>query len=77
MSWVQILSISLKFIIFIKEIFLNLVTSKMSKISLSDLDKYEGENYLEKFKKKQKTNVKKKREKVNKRKGYIDLSQLD
>lgn len=49
----------------------------MSKISLSDLDKYEGENYLEKFKKKQKTNVKKKREKVNKHKGYIDLSQLD
>ena len=30
----------------------------MSKISLSDLDKYEGESYLEKFKKKQKTNVK-------------------
>lgn len=49
----------------------------MSKISLSDLDKYEGEDYLEKFKKKQKVNVKKKREKVNKRKGYVDLSQLD
>lgn len=49
----------------------------MSKISLSDLDKYEGEGYLEKFKKKQKTNVKKKKEKVNKRKGYVDLSQLD
>ena len=49
----------------------------MSKISLSDLDKYDGENYLEKFKKKQKVNVKKKREKVDKRKGYVDLSQLD
>ena len=49
----------------------------MSKISLSDLDKYEGESCLEKFKKKQKTNVKKKREIVDKRKGYVDLSQLD
>ena len=49
----------------------------MSKISLSNLDKYDGENCLEKFKKKQKTNVKKKREKVDKRKGYVDLSQLD
>ena len=49
----------------------------MSNTSLSDLDQYDGENYLEKFKKKQKVNVKKKREKVDKRKGYIDLSQLD
>ena len=45
----------------------------MSKISLSNLDKYDGENCLEKFKKKQK----KKREKVDKRKGYVDLSQID
>lgn len=49
----------------------------MSKISLNDLDKYEDESNLEKFKKRQKTNVKKKREKVDKRKGYVDLSQLD
>ena len=49
----------------------------MSKISLNDLDKYEDESNLEKFKKKQKTNVKKRREKVDKRKGYVDLSQLD
>ena len=31
----------------------------MSKISLSNLDKYDGENCLEKFKKKQKTTSKK------------------
>ena len=49
----------------------------MSKIQLSDLDKYDSENYLEKFKKKQKSNIKKKREKVDKRKGYVDLSQID
>ena len=49
----------------------------MSKISLSNLDKYDGENCLEKFKKKQKMNVKKKREKVDKRKDYVDLSQID
>ena len=49
----------------------------MSKISLSNLDKYDCENCLEKFKKKQKMNVKKKREKVDKRKGYVDLSQID
>ena len=49
----------------------------MSKISLSNLDKYDGENCLEKCKKKQKMNVKKKREKVDKRKGYVDLSQID
>ena len=49
----------------------------MSKISLSNLDKYDGENCLKKFKKKQKMNVKKKREKVDKRKGYVDLSQID
>ena len=49
----------------------------MSKISLSNLDKYDGENCLEKFKKKQKMNVNKKREKVDKRKGYVDLSQID
>ena len=49
----------------------------MSKISLNDLDKYEDESNLEKFKKRQKTNVKKRREKVGKRKGYVDLSQLD
>ena len=49
----------------------------MSKISLNDLDKYEDESSLEKFKKKQKTNVKKKRERVDKRKGYVDLSQLN
>ena len=49
----------------------------MSKISLSNLDKYDGENCLEKFKKKQKMNVKKKREKVDKRKGYVDLSQIE
>lgn len=49
----------------------------MSKISLNDLDKYEDESNLEKFKKRQKTNVKKRREKVDKRKGYVDLSQLD
>ena len=49
----------------------------MGKISLSNLDKYDGENCLEKFKKKQKMNVKKKREKVDKRKGYVDLSQID
>ena len=49
----------------------------MSKISLNDLDKYEDESNLEKFKKKQKTNVKKRREKVDKRKGYVDLSLLD
>lgn len=49
----------------------------MSKISLSDLDKYDGEDNLEKFKKKQKVNIKKKREKVDKRKGCVDLSQLD
>ena len=49
----------------------------MSKISLSNLDKYDSENCLEKFKKKQKMNVKKKREKVDKRKGYVDLSQID
>ena len=49
----------------------------MSKSSLSNLDKYDGENCLEKFKKKQKMNVKKKREKVDKRKGYVDLSQID
>ena len=49
----------------------------MSNISLSELDKYEGEEYLEKFKKKKTVNVKKKREKVDKRKGYVDLSQLD
>ena len=34
----------------------------MSKISLNDLDKYEDESSLEK---------------VDKRKGYVDLSQLD
>ena len=49
----------------------------MSKISLSNLDKYDGENCLEKFKKKQKMNVKKKRDNVDKRKGYVDLSQID
>lgn len=49
----------------------------MGKISLEDLDRYEGEENLEKFKKKTKTNVKKKREKVDKRKGYVDLSQID
>ena len=49
----------------------------MSKISLSNLDKYEDEYNLEKFKKKQKVNTKKKREKADKRKGYVDLSQLD
>ena len=49
----------------------------MSKISLNDLDKYEDESSLEKFKKRQKTNVKKRREKVDKRKDYVDLSQLD
>ena len=49
----------------------------MSEISLSNLDKCEDEYNLEKFKKKQKINTKKKREKADKRKGYVDLSQLD
>ena len=49
----------------------------MSKISLNDLDKYEDATNIEKSKKRQKTQVKKRREKVDKRKAYVDLSQLD
>ena len=45
----------------------------MSKISLNDLDKYEDEYNLEKFKKKQKVNTKKKRERILLMLSHINL----
>ncbi len=47
----------------------------MSKLSLDDLEKYNDDESLVRFKKKPKTN-KKKREKVDKRKNYVDLSEV-
>ena len=49
----------------------------MGKISVRDYSKYEDEYPVEHFKKTKKKNVKKKREKEDKRKNYVDFSQLN
>lgn len=50
----------------------------MSKISLLDLDKYEDSDPIEHIKKKKTGKAKdRKRQKVDKRQGFIDLSDVD
>ena len=50
----------------------------MSKISLLDLDKYEDSDPIEDIKKKKTGKAKdRKRQKVDKRQGFIDLSDVD
>lgn len=49
----------------------------MGKISVRDYSKYEDECPVEHFRKTKKRNVKKRRDKENKRKDFVDLSQLD
>lgn len=50
----------------------------MSKISLLDLDKYEDSDPIEHIKKRKTGKAKdRKRQKVDKRQGFIDLSDVD